>query len=261
MAKRFAGIRLKLQLQRLVDKMHGASTSSQAITLLRESGEVLGMELPCALNDVSGNLPVCDAEGRRIADLLGWPTWITDKWYDHAYVRQHPIYLRCRFESRPFGTVYAQLWQSLETLTPAQQQLKKDTEQLGIVAQITAPIHLPLGRIACVLWSTRETVDIEKILKDYGHYLSLFGRLFIAIMQPPAHVKLGPRELAHLTDRQIDCLHWLASGKTIHETAIILDISTHTVREHLRVITARLYAVNTPNAIALAMQYGIIGRA
>jgi DNA-binding CsgD family transcriptional regulator len=254
------GTKLKLQLQRLVDKMHAASGPSEAVALLRESGEVLDMRLPCALNDVSGNHPVCDAEGRRIADLLGWPTWITDNWYDHAYVRQHPIYLRCRFESRPFGTVYAQLWQSLETLTPAQQQLKKDTERLGIVAQITAPIHLPLGRIACVLWSTRETVDIDKILKDCGHFLTLFGELFIAIMQPPVQVTLGPKELAHLTDRQIDCLHWLASGKTIHETAIILNISTHTVREHLRIITERLHAVNTPNAIALATQYGIIGR-
>jgi DNA-binding CsgD family transcriptional regulator len=251
---------LKSEIQLLVDRMHEASTSTEAVALLRESGEVLGMELPCALTDVAGNNPVCDDEGRRIADLLGWPTWITDNWYDHAYVRQHPIYLRCRFESKPFASIYAQIWQGIETLTLAQQQLKKDTERLGIIAQITAPIHLPLGRIGCVLWSTRNTVDLDNILHNCGHYLSLLGQLFIAIMQPPQPVTLGPRELAHLTGRQIDCLHWLACGKTIEETGIILEISAHTVREHLRVITERLHAVNTPNAIALATQYGIIGR-
>ena len=218
------------------------------------------MRLPCALNDVSGNDPVRDEEGRRIADLLGWPAWMTDSWFDHAYVRQHPIYLRCRFESKPFGDVYAQIWESLETLTPAQQQLKKDTERSGIVAQITVPVHLPFGRIACVLWSTREAVDLDAILKSCDHYLFLIGQLFMVIIQPLHQAKVAPRELAHLTDRQIDCLCWLAKGKTIRETATILDISPHTVREHLRVIADRLHAVNTPNAIALAAQFGIIGR-
>ena len=68
------------------------------------------------------------------------------------------------------------------------------------------------------------------------------------------------RELSYLSDRQIDCLYWLANGKTIHETAVILDISAHTVRQHLRVIVERLRAVNTVHAVALAAQFGIIGR-
>lgn len=251
---------MKLQLQRLAESMHAATNSDEAVKLLRDSGDILGMRLPCALEDVSSNAPVRDSQGRRIADLLGWPEWMTDNWYGHAYVRQHPIYLRCRFESEPFGNIYAEIWDSLGALTPAQQQLKKDTERFGIIGQITVPIHFPLGQTGCVLWSTRESVNIDDILESCGHYLTMIGHLFMTVMRSSFQPKVGARDLTHLTDRQIDCLFWLASGKTIQETAIILGISVHTVREHLRAITKRLHAVNTPNAIALATQLGIIGR-
>jgi DNA-binding CsgD family transcriptional regulator len=242
--------------------MRSAVDPAAAVECLRESGEVIGMRLPCALNDVSGNCPVYDQDGRRIADLLGWPEWMTDNWFDRAYVRQHPIYLRCRFENMPFGNVYAQLWESLGAPTPAQLQMKKDMDRLGIVAQITVPIHLVLGRTACVLWSTREPVDLDGVLESCGDQLLTLGHLFMAIMQPlhEQTASASERELAYLSDRQVDCLYWLANGKTVQETAIILDISAHTVRQHLRVIVERLRAVNTVHAVALAAQFGIIGR-
>jgi DNA-binding CsgD family transcriptional regulator len=250
------------KLQRLVGRMRAAESSGEAVECLRETAEVIGMRLPCALNDVSGNSPVYDEAGRRIADLLGWPRWITDNWFDHAYVRQHPIYLRCRFESLPFGNVYADLWKELAVLSPAQQQMKKDVERLGVVSQITVPVHLALGRTACVLWSTCEPADIDGILAACGHQLLAIGHLFMAVMQPlhDQTTRARERELAYLSDRQIECLYWLANGKTIAETAIILEISTHTVRQHLRIIVERLHAVNTVHAVALAAQFGIIGR-
>lgn len=251
---------MKHQLGHVIDRLHGTSNSDEAVELLRSSGDILGMQLPCALDDVSGNVAVHDRMGRRIADLLGWPTSITDNWFERAYVSQHPIYLRCRFERMPFGSIYAEIWDNLETLTTAQQQLKRDTEQLGVIAQITVPVHLPLGQTACVLWSTRKPVNIDEILHSCGHQLLTIGHLFMAVMQPSSQPKVATRELAHLTSRQIDCLYWLANGKTIAEVAIILDISIHTVREHLRAITGRLQASNTPNAIALAVQLGIIGQ-
>jgi DNA-binding CsgD family transcriptional regulator len=250
------------ELQRLVGRMQAAASSAEAVECLRQTGEVIGLRLPCALNDVSANAPVYDHEGRRIADLLGWPGWMTDNWFDHAYVRQHPIYLRCRFENLPFGDVYADLWKGLAVLSPAQQQMKKDVERLGVLAQITVPVHLALGRTACVLWSTCEPADIDAILATCGPQLLAIGHLFMAAMQPRQDqtARARERELAHLSDRQIECLYWLANGKTIRETAIILDISAHTVRQHLRIIVDRLQAVNTVHAVALAAQFGIIGR-
>lgn len=253
---------MQLQLQRLVKRLSATRDSGKAVECLRESGEAIGMRLPCALHDVSGNRAVYDGEGRRLADLLGWPSWITDNWFDHAYVRQHPIYLRCRFENMPFGVFYAQLWEPLAALTPGQQQMKKDMERLGIVAQITVPVHLAQGRTACVLWSTYNPVDLDEILNACGHLLLTIGHLFMAIMQPVSDQRAiaRQRELAYLSDRQIDCLYWLANGKTIQETSVILAISAHTVRQHLRVIMERLQAVNTVHAVALATQFGIIDR-
>jgi DNA-binding CsgD family transcriptional regulator len=242
--------------------MRTAADPAAAVEHLREAGEVIGMRLPCALNDVSANSAVYDQQGRRIADRLGWPAWMTDNWFDRAYVRQHPIYLRCRFENLPFGSIYEQLWESLGAPTPAQLQMRKDSDRLGIVAQITVPVHLALGRTACVLWCTQEPVDVDAVLEACGDQLLTLGHLFMAVLQPldAQTASAAGRELAYLSDRQVDCLYWLANGKTVQETATILDISAHTVRQHLRVIVERLRAANTVHAVALATQFGIIGR-
>lgn len=251
---------MEAQLRTLVERMHAAQKLDDAVDVLQEAGGVIGMPLPAVLEDVSGNTPVRDNQGQRLADRFGWPSWMTDNWYGHALARQHPIYLRCRFEGLPFANHYAELWAQLDPLTAAQQHMKRDTERFGLASAITVPVHLPLGRTAAVHWSSREPVDVHAILASFGHHLMTIGHLFTAIMQPIDAQKVGAGDLAHLTDRQIDCLYWLASGKTLRETAIILKISVHTVREHLRAITERLHAVNTPHAIALASQFGIIGR-
>jgi len=41
---------------------------------------------------------------------------------------------------------------------------------------------------------------------------------------------------AYLTKREVDCLQWLAQGKTFEETAIILGITTRTVKAHITAI-------------------------
>lgn len=167
------------KLESIARRIHAGPGLDEALSLLKQAGEAVGLPLPAVIDDITGNTPSRDAEGRPLNERLGWPAWMIDGWYGRAYTRQHPIYLRCRFETRPFAVVHERIW-----------------------AEAGA--------------------------------------------------------LAHLTDRQVDCLYWLAGGKTIAETARILGISAHTVREHLRAVTARLGAVNTTHAVALACQFGIV---
>ena len=250
---------MQARLEKLGSRMRAASTLDGAVALLRETGEVIGMELPAVIDDIAGNVPASDPEGRRLNEVLGWPAWMIDGWYGRAYPRQHPIYLRCRFENMPFGVRNDAMWESLGTLTAAQQHMRRDMETVGLYGSIAVPVHLALSRTAAIMWATRTPRDIDGIIGACGHLLLAIAHGFMAVMHPPHPPRVAAGDLSHLTDRQIDCLYWLASGKTIAETATILDISAHTVREHLRAVTARLNAVNTTHAVALAAQFGIIG--
>lgn len=56
-----------------------------------------------------------------------------------------------------------------------------------------------------------------------------------------------------LTDRQLEILHWVKSGKTNFEIALILDISALTVKNHIQKLFKRLNVHNRAQAVAKIM--------
>ncbi|MBI1181752.1 MAG: hypothetical protein GC201_14465 [Alphaproteobacteria bacterium] len=246
-------------LDQIVRLMWRAPDLDAGLNLLRDTAAAVGMDLPAVIDDVAGNTPSRDAEGRAINERLGWPAWMIKGWYGRAYTRQHPIYLRCRFETMPFAIVNAAMWGAPDTLTAAQQHMRRDMEAVGLYGSIVVPVHLSHSRVGAINWATTRPRDLNAILAEAGHLLFATAHGFMRLLQPASRPRIEAGDLSHLTDRQIDCLYWLAAGKTIAETAIILDISGHTVREHLRAVTARLGASNTTHAVALACQFGLLG--
>lgn len=71
----------------------------------------------------------------------------------------------------------------------------------------------------------------------------------------PPVMRKSPDEL---TIRELDCLAWIAAGKTDWEIAQILSISELTVNSHVRNILRKLNAMHRAQAVAKAMVQGMI---
>jgi DNA-binding CsgD family transcriptional regulator len=61
-----------------------------------------------------------------------------------------------------------------------------------------------------------------------------------------------------LTEREIECLHWSARGKTNHEIGVILDISRHTVNTHIESAKRKLGVATRVQAAAIAHRLGLL---
>ena len=61
-----------------------------------------------------------------------------------------------------------------------------------------------------------------------------------------------------LTVRESDVLAWIAGGKTTRDVATILDISEHTVGEHLKNIRRKLGTSNNTHSTVRALQLGLL---
>ncbi len=61
-----------------------------------------------------------------------------------------------------------------------------------------------------------------------------------------------------LSGRELDCLRWLALGKSASDIAAIENLSVHTVRSYLRTGMRKLGASTQAQAIAHALKYGLI---
>lgn len=62
----------------------------------------------------------------------------------------------------------------------------------------------------------------------------------------------------HLTARELECLRWVALGKSTGEIAAILKISPHTTREYLKSVHYKLDCVTSAQAVTKAIQLGLL---
>lgn len=125
----------------------------------------------------------------------------------------------------------------------------------GIGDGYTVPRHLP-GRIT---GSCTFAVQPGKRLPERAlHVTERIGALALDCalkFTRMAVVNAFPR----LSDRQRECLLWVARGKTAAETAIILGISSQTVTQHLKMARER-YEVHCCQSLILSALFdGLIG--
>ena len=62
----------------------------------------------------------------------------------------------------------------------------------------------------------------------------------------------------HLTARELECLRWVALGKSTGEIAAILKISPHTTRGYLKSVHHKLDCVTSAQAVSKAIQLGLL---
>ncbi len=66
--------------------------------------------------------------------------------------------------------------------------------------------------------------------------------------------------LTLLTPAQVRVLYWLAKGRTVKEITTLLSISRRTVAAHVSSAKLRIGAQSRDEAVALAVQAGLLDR-
>lgn len=87
------------------------------------------------------------------------------------------------------------------------------------------------------------------------------AQLLTAYMHESAARFLGSDDKAdqpHLTQRELECLKWIAIGKTAWETARILKCSERTINFHVANLNAKLGVANRRHAATRALALGLI---
>jgi DNA-binding CsgD family transcriptional regulator len=78
----------------------------------------------------------------------------------------------------------------------------------------------------------------------------------------PAHLlcgdSVGPSDALIVSSRELDCLKWVAAGKSAWEASVILGISERTVRFHLNSAREKLDCATTTQAVAKAVAQQLI---
>ena len=213
------------------------------------------------IDDISSPQNLVDANGNPLAtEYFGWNSGDSHCWDMSEMELDAPISDAVRYESEPFYADQDKLvtFQSNTLISGFGINLGNDHEYC--YAAITTPIRLPFGRVGAAAWfaSDAETTDTFAIYEEFADRLMVMALKFLSgyvkVQSPcPNH----PHQ-PNLSKREIQCIKWVAHGKTDNEIATIVGISHATVRFHVQNAARKLDTVSRAQTVFRASQLGYL---
>jgi DNA-binding CsgD family transcriptional regulator len=180
--------------------------------------------------------------------------WRLD-WTEHAARTQvsarSPVTDIARTEIRPFSWRAVRVRQDV----PAKRMAAfREAQDFGWIDGLVVPIHGRGGQFSTVSMAAGERdVDVSA-----GAERRLASIALLAFQRCDELMPLAPLAADNLTPRELECLRWVAMGKTDFETGMILGISQETVKYHVEKARGRLNAATRAHAVAKIALAGLL---
>ncbi len=184
--------------------------------------------------------------------LSGFPGEWLNVYLENGYVHADPVIQRIKQDLSPFVWSEA-LADRRAMVTEAGQRVIDEARDFGLNEGLAVPMITLDGQVAAVSLAG-EKVEVPPKAKGMISMVSSFaiGRAM------ELRSKQARRQRSMLTPREIECIRWVADGKSDWEISIILNISQSTMETHLKNIRRKLQAASRPQAVANAIRQGLI---
>ncbi len=141
------------------------------------------------------------------------------------------------------------------TGTQRQRALFSLVADAGFRGGVSIPLFGPANiRGSLVALDTSGRIGVDRALDEVKESAPLGNALIGCAYRNGRTVRVAPS----LTSREIECLKWVALGKTSWEISLILGISSRTADFHVQNAMAKLDATSRQQAIYNAMSLGVL---
>jgi LuxR family transcriptional regulator, activator of conjugal transfer of Ti plasmids len=188
---------------------------------------------------------------RRAGDfprlISNYPSAWTKSYLQRRYERFDPVILRALDHPEPFEWG---LGVGLHTPSDPERELFEEAATFGIRRGFTIPIHDSRGPIAAVTFAADERQPrFDRTIAEHARVLQLMAIYFHA----HARQKISSARIiggVSVSPRELECLEWVARGKSAWEIGRILGISRRTAAFHLDNAKAKLGVHSICQAVA-----------
>lgn len=213
-------------------------------------------------HDLSTLEPMVDAAGCALdAGAFGWDAQELAPWQCRETLLRSPLLRACRVESAPFWANREGIhtrWPNRVIGQIAQAELASEDSP---AAAIVVPVHMPFGQVGGAILVSADggeddlSAPFARVIEALAAPIERFVRGYAMISRDERYL---PDDCL-LTRREIECLNWIAHGKTDYEIGIILGCSHAGVRYHVTRACTKLGAVNRAQSVFRAAQLGLLG--
>lgn len=245
-------------LDRHLNALSAAPSLTEAAAVLVEISRAVGMDRPSCVEDFSHERLQMSRDSGLLGEIFGWlPSRAPDTLGEPLH-HVCPIGRACRVTFSPFVWRAAEIGAAAFAWDRRTRDFWLHAERQGIYGGLTVPVHMPMSRVGAVGWlAVGRPVDLEALLAKWSNPLRLAAHLF---MDHVYRERLGPSATpeAALTERELECLTWVALGKTDAEIGELIGRSPSTARFHVESAVGKLGVNNRTRAAAVACQLGMI---
>lgn len=230
-----------------VEKLDQASTSAAVVEVFSAAIRVHGFD--CFL---IADLPPKGSVFEQHIILNGWP----EGWYKHyisnRYYDVDPVAICARNSIQPF------YWSEAVTGVPgrrplASRRIMAEAADNGLHEGLVVPVYSSIGDQSCVTMGGPRQESVPRS-RSALNMLSMFAMHKARALRNQNRLDvLGSKDRPRLSAREVECLRWIAAGKTDEDIAAILDISSHTVSAHVRNASRKLSTFSRTHTVVLAL--------
>ena len=238
--------------EKFTTALRKAQTSEQIIEAINDIAEYVGMP---RYTYWTVNMP-----GRHLKDGWSYSTNSEKGVAEYLAMGFHmtdPVVINAPKHMAPFawGTE-----EYLAGLNDEEMKIFTHAAQYGVKMGILTPVHGPGAEFAALSVMAEKDETEKEFLKKF-HERSMFLGAIAPHIQEALRVVLNADEIANtaakLTAREIECISWIADGKSYADIAEILKISRNTVITHVNRAKEKLGVNTSYQAVAVVMQSGM----
>jgi DNA-binding CsgD family transcriptional regulator len=190
-------------------------------------------------------------QGFNLGQIVGngKEDWV-GHYHEHDFVKIDPAARRAVKCVLPFS------WREVRGETrddPNSKLVFGAAREHGLYNGFVVPVHSGDGSLAVVSFSGRHLANDFKS-RSYLHLLAIYFHIAAQGDRNSTDTRLRPT----ITTRQLECLKWVAEGKTDWEIADILCLSEATINRHIERAKERLGVRTRVQAVVEAINAGIL---
>jgi LuxR family quorum-sensing system transcriptional regulator CciR len=172
---------------------------------------------------------------------------------DQRLGSRDPVHRACQHTA--IGFTWSELPRMIQ-LTPRDLRVLDAAVCRGIGDGFTVPAHVPGELSGSCSFATARGVGLQAdnlaMAQLVGAFAFQAARQFVRVLNPTT------LRAFHVSDRERECLIWIARGKTDSEIGTILGISAETVRQYVKHARATFDVVSRSQLVAHALLAGTI---
>jgi DNA-binding CsgD family transcriptional regulator len=238
-----------------IDGLSGASSAEDCMALTRHHVSDLGFRN--VVFSYTRRPQGTDGELPSYLRYSSIPSAWEERYRQMNYQNHCPIY-RASLQGGTLPLIWQKIWDRVG-MTATQRRMQDEAASHGITNGICIPIEEQNGdRYGIGISTDLPDAEAAQVIDTHLPQLFLMTHHLHAVMADRYVDGVVREKFSPLTARELDCLHWVAVGKSTWEISEIHGISENTVKFHLRNILSKLNVPTRAAAVAKAFQLGLV---